>query len=77
MGFTPPVLQKIGFDKTGPETGFITVGTSGITTIRWQTTGGYVYDMTVTDAGAVLTTLVSSPSSTYYYSLWGLLANVE
>lgn len=49
-----------GGSATNP---FITNGTSGVTTIRWQTTGGYVYDMIVTDAGAVLTTLISSPGS--------------
>jgi hypothetical protein len=42
MGYTPPVLQKLGFDKTSsgsettfPVTGFIMVDSNGV---RWRIT---------------------------------------
>ncbi len=50
-------------DSSGGSSSFITEGTSGISTIRMETSGGYVYDFTCDDTGAWVSTLVSSPGS--------------
>lgn len=44
-------------DYVGQEGQFITEGVNGITTIRWQTAGGLLYDMTIDEDGRVVTTL--------------------
>lgn len=84
MGFVTPDPSNLTYDpylgaiRMSDGNSFITNGASGILTIRMQTSGGYVYDMSVDDTGAWVATLVSSPgTSNYYYSLWGLLSNVE
>lgn len=51
-------------ESGGSGSSFITNGTYGITTIRMETSGGYVYDFTCDDTGAWVSTLVSSPGST-------------
>lgn len=60
-----PYLKKLRMsDSGGSGSPFITNGTSGITSIRMETSGGYVYDFTCDDTGAWVSTLVSSPGST-------------
>lgn len=53
--FNPTTGQLDLVDNAGR---FITEGTNGVTTIRWQTSGGFYYDMTVDDTGHVVTTQV-------------------
>lgn len=50
--------HKGGASSSSP---FVTVGADGIITERWQTAGGYVYDMFVGDDGAWGMSLVSTP----------------
>lgn len=54
-----PFTRKLDYvDDGGP---FITVSSTGITTIRWASTpGGVLYDMTLDDTGHVVTTAVAA-----------------
>lgn len=52
---------------------FITDGSVGITNIRFQSSGaGLIYDMTVDDSGAVVTSLVNMTSGSPYGLLLAL-----
>lgn len=80
MGFVNPDPTSLTYDpylsavRMSDANPFITIGTSGIFTIRMQTSGGYVYDMSVDNTGAWVATLVSSPGSNVGQSIGLLLA---
>lgn len=68
-----PVTGNLDLVTTDTLSPFITVGTTGITTIRWASTpSGNLFDMTIDDTGHVVTTAVVVSASliplwfTYY-----------
>jgi hypothetical protein len=84
MGFVTPDPSNLTYDpylgairmsdSGGSGSPYITSGSSGISSIRMQTSGGYVYDFTCDDTGDWVSTLVSAPGSTTGQSIGLLLA---
>lgn len=56
-----PFTRKPDFIGNGGSSSYISEGTGGIDTIRWVSSGGFVYDMTIDDGGNIVMALVSSP----------------
>jgi hypothetical protein len=74
--------RRVSVDSNGSILGgilqFITIGTLGITNIRWETAGGLVYDMTIDETGHVVTTLVGGGGVTMVGPWLSLgLTNIE
>lgn len=61
MALTPKYDRLLDDIRESDADPFITDGTNGISTIRMESSGGYVYDFTITDGGAWQWVLVSSP----------------
>jgi hypothetical protein len=76
-------LLPFGFDEVGGGTGG-GAAPLGTPSNPFPSTGRYFYDVTgalwvetLTAAGILMTATVAVTTTTYYASLWGLLANVE
>lgn len=69
----PKYDRLLGAVRESDLAGFFTLGDSGVLTIRMQTTGGYVYDMSVDDTGHWVYTLVSAPTTGLQFLYGGYL----